>query len=418
MRCLSALNIRHLSIPTVVLFSVMLRVSSRISSPSNCKQRIEQCSRALAWNYEALNKAFGERSVSRVSQTFGSQYEKRSLCVKAYNKNPYSNHNFYYKNKISPLAILTRGGSTFSPFKRPEKEAFSTTTRASHSESSYMSDKSYDEKLELYSAYIAVGSNMGDRFGNIMKALVYLEREFGSDETTGEPKSDKTTIVNTSYLHETAPMYVTDQASFLNGVIEIKTTLSPHILLRKLKQIESKIGRDLLNGPRYGPRPVDLDIVLYLRDTQQTLDKDKEDHDSAHENDNIESQYPHHWTNFGLVMNSNDLIIPHPRMQEREFVLLPLCELAGNFTHPVLNQTMSDLMHNLISEQISQDETNNDSAAVRVLPLPRGRMLRFTEVIVMGILNVTPDSFSDGGKVSKTLNQTSNFQFCNTWMFS
>lgn len=82
-------------------------------------------------------------------------------------------------------------------------------------------------------------------------------------------------------------------------------------------------------------------------------------------------------------------------MQEREFVLLPMCELNERAVHPVLHQTMADLMRRLRESQSGKGE------AVRVLPLPRGRMLRFTDntAIVMGILNVTPDSFSDGGQL-------------------
>jgi hypothetical protein len=83
-------------------------------------------------------------------------------------------------------------------------------------------------------------------------------------------------------------------------------------------------------------------------------------------------------------------------MVDREFVLRPLCELISpKVIHPVLNVTISDLFDRLIRAQSDA----NEAPAVRVLPLPRDRMLHFNQTVVMGILNVTPDSFSDGGKL-------------------
>jgi hypothetical protein len=101
------------------------------------------------------------------------------------------------------------------------------------------------------------------------------------------------------------------------------------------------------------------------------------------------------------------LVIPHPRIQEREFVLAPLWEATGrDLIHPVLNETIGDLC----SQLQLQAETRNsleepEPTAVRVLPLARGRMLCFNETIVMCILNVTPDSFSDGGQWSSSVEQ-------------
>lgn len=206
-------------------------------------------------------------------------------------------------------------------------------------------------KKSLHRAYIAVGSNLGDRYLNIRTALDHLNSNSDND--------DVVEVVQTSYLHETPPMYVTDQPPFLNGVVEIRTTLPPDALLDQLKLVERRAGRDVTaaGSQRYGPRPVDLDILLYGDD---------------------------------VVLDTDRLTIPHPRMGEREFVLLPMCELNEYAVHPVSNSTMAELR-----DQLDKD----DNTAVRVLPLPRGRMLRFTEVVVMGILNVTPDSFSDGGKL-------------------
>ena len=240
-----------------------------------------------------------------------------------------------------------------------------------------------------YSVYVAVGSNMGDRFTNIMTALSHLE---GIDD------GKSVQIIKTSFLHETAPMYVTDQESFLNGMIKIKTSLSPHSLLHKLKEIEAKVGR-LLDGPRYGPRPVDLDIIFYTKENNDVNNEDEKVSMKKGDDD----QQNMIWTSSGLVLNTDDLVIPHPRIQEREFVLLPMCDLDENKVHPVLKKTIRDIMQDMTSNHDFDETSHSVSpsfAAIPVLPLPRGRMLKFDEVVVMGILNVTPDSFSDGGKVS------------------
>lgn len=151
-------------------------------------------------------------------------------------------------------------------------------------------------------------------------------------------------------------MYVTDQPAFLNGVVCVDTELGPHDLLRRLKEIEDELGRDFTEI-RNGPRTLDLDIVLY-------------------DDERIESE---------------SLTVPHPRLQEREFVLRPLCEAGAAETEPPsLGRTVGTMMDKFM-------ESNLESSAIRVVPLPRGRFLRFDETLVMGVLNVTPDSFSDGG---------------------
>lgn len=126
--------------------------------------------------------------------------------------------------------------------------------------------------------YLALGSNQGNRIAAFEDAIERLE-------------SEMVQILDTSFLYETLPMYVTDQPLFLNAVIKISTSLNPLQLLELLKKIECLLGRDL-NGTRNGPRIIDLDILFF--------------------ND--------------LEICSDQLIIPHPRIQEREFVLRPLCE--------------------------------------------------------------------------------------------
>lgn len=224
-------------------------------------------------------------------------------------------------------------------------------------------------------AYLAVGSNLGDRYQNIADALAAL--------TSSNPSTIR--VKRTSFLRMTAPMYVTDQPEFLNGAVEVETTLSPLELLRSIKRIEAELGRDI--GPnstaiRFGPRPVDLDIILF---------------DELETKNSLEDNYP---TPSSLIMQTEELEIPHPRMSEREFVLSPIADLEGTdrkITHPISNKTMSELLCSL-RNQNTDKVTRNTSAAVRILPLPRGMMLHFNKTIIMGILNVTPDSFSDGGK--------------------
>jgi dihydroneopterin aldolase/2-amino-4-hydroxy-6-hydroxymethyldihydropteridine diphosphokinase/dihydropteroate synthase len=187
-------------------------------------------------------------------------------------------------------------------------------------------DSSIDPSVQQqhHLAAIALGSNLGDRFANIEAALRLLERpgDFSSPQEPRTPSS--LTIVNTSFLYETAPMYVTDQPSFLNcacvvrsvpplpmhawssaSSIQIKTTVAPLTLLAILKEIELAVGR--LPSIRNGPRAVDLDILFYddaLIDTRPESLKG------------------------GLEGLEGHLVIPHPRISEREFVLRPLYESA------------------------------------------------------------------------------------------
>jgi dihydropteroate synthase/2-amino-4-hydroxy-6-hydroxymethyldihydropteridine diphosphokinase len=182
-------------------------------------------------------------------------------------------------------------------------------------------------------------------------------------------------------------MYVTDQPVFLNGAVEIETLLSPLELLRELKRVEGGLGRDLSgNALRNGPRPVDLDILLF--DGFEVQTEDGAAADTMSDNNVLP---------WALRMRTDELEIPHPRITEREFVLAPLNDLDSKVVHPVLNKTLSDLLSSLRCKSPKPNEKDADDAA-RILPLPRGRMLVFNETIIMGILNVTPDSFSDGGK--------------------
>jgi 2-amino-4-hydroxy-6-hydroxymethyldihydropteridine diphosphokinase len=141
--------------------------------------------------------------------------------------------------------------------------------------------------------YLGLGSNLGNRARNIYGAL----RLLGSSVALGE----------VSRLYETEPVGLALQPWFLNLACRAKTDLQPLQLLVVAKGIERRMGRK--EGVRFGPRVVDVDLLLY-------------DH---------------------LVLETDELQIPHPRLHERGFVLIPLRELAPDLVHPLLGHTISDL---------------------------------------------------------------------------
>ncbi|KAI8847860.1 Dihydropteroate synthase-like protein [Chytridium lagenaria] len=165
-------------------------------------------------------------------------------------------------------------------------------------------------------------------------------------------------LLDTSFLYETAPMYVQDQPAFLNAVFKIQTSLSPQDLLKLLKKTEAEFGRDF-GTIRNGPRILDLDIIFF---------------------DNLE-------------LKDENLIIPHPRIAEREFVLRPLCDIAPDLEHPALSKTCSQLL-----SLLAHSEGYTPNTIQRVFPIGTSLWALGQRTYVMGILNVTPDSFSDGGK--------------------
>lgn len=160
-----------------------------------------------------------------------------------------------------------------------------------------MTTRRYGEEMPGFAAtvYLGLGANLGDRLANLRIALQRLQTLARLDEV--------------SSLYETQPQGVTDQPLFFNAVCRVSTGLEPQALLRFLKNLEREIGRRP-GGQEWGPRPIDLDILLY---------DDR-------------------------VVDASELKVPHPRLAERAFVLVPLCELAPELHHPLLGKNIKDLL--------------------------------------------------------------------------
>ena len=152
-------------------------------------------------------------------------------------------------------------------------------------------------------AYVGIGSNLGDKLNNCQKAI---------SETL---KADRHKLLARSSFFKTQPVGYPSQDWFVNGVIKIETDLDPPELLRTLKTVESRLGRT--ETFRWGPRTIDLDILFF---------------------DDIE-------------IRTEELQIPHPLIQSRQFVLVPLAEIDLNLIHPVLNKTIQELLNDLKEDQ-------------------------------------------------------------------
>ena len=157
--------------------------------------------------------------------------------------------------------------------------------------------------LNLPTAYISFGSNLGDRFAHINQALQHLS------------EADGILVTKVSSLYETEPVGYEEQDWFLNGVVAVETGLSPRQLLKVLQQIEKRIGRQ--QRKRWGPREVDLDLLIFEQ----------------------------------RCINTPDLIVPHPEMHQRHFVLIPFAEIAPDTIHPILQQNIRTLLDDLPTEK-------------------------------------------------------------------
>lgn len=148
-------------------------------------------------------------------------------------------------------------------------------------------------------AYLAIGSNMGDKNGYIKEAIEKIK------------KNPKIRNIMTSELIVTKPYGGVKQDDFLNGAVELQTLYMPYELLHFLQKIEAEAGRE--RKIHWGPRTLDLDILFYEE----------------------------------LISDDKELIVPHPDIQNREFVLKPLSELCPYYRHPILGKTVVQMLNEL-----------------------------------------------------------------------
>jgi 2-amino-4-hydroxy-6-hydroxymethyldihydropteridine diphosphokinase len=148
----------------------------------------------------------------------------------------------------------------------------------------------------MNTVYLGIGTNLGDRLSNLAKAVALVEEHIGP-------------VKHASSVYETEPWGFQSENYFLNMVIEVETSLRPSGLLGRILMIESFLGR-IREGKEYKSRIIDIDILLYNK----------------------------------RVIKTKVLVIPHPVMHERRFVLIPLSEIAEDMIHPVLGKSIRELL--------------------------------------------------------------------------
>jgi 2-amino-4-hydroxy-6-hydroxymethyldihydropteridine diphosphokinase len=151
--------------------------------------------------------------------------------------------------------------------------------------------------------YLSVGSNMGDKLKNIQQCYMAIE------------KTSTISILKKSGFYRTQPVDYLDQDWFVNGAIKVETDLAPTLLLKTLKALEKESGQES-KTVRFGPRIIDLDIIFYD----------------------------------DLILKTDTLEIPHPRMAQRVFVLKPMCDLNADFVHPVTGLKIGEILEALSVE--------------------------------------------------------------------
>jgi 2-amino-4-hydroxy-6-hydroxymethyldihydropteridine diphosphokinase len=149
--------------------------------------------------------------------------------------------------------------------------------------------------LKLNKVFLGLGSNLGNREENLLMAQKLIDEKVGK-------------IRSKSSIYETAAWGITEQNAFLNQVLEIETVFSPSAVLHLVLKIEKDMGR--IRESKWGERSIDIDILYFNNE----------------------------------IISTENLAIPHPFIQERKFVLLPLCEISPAFIHPKLKQSNLELL--------------------------------------------------------------------------
>lgn len=150
----------------------------------------------------------------------------------------------------------------------------------------------------MESVYISLGSNQGDRLNNLNQSIRLLSQIKGVK------------IIKGTSVYETSAWGKTDQPNYFNSVLSIRTNLDPFVFLNYLQNIENKLGRIRLE--KWGPRTIDLDILLFGN----------------------------------KIIRTKELVIPHPYIQERSFILIPLLEIASQIRHPVTGKSFKEILKN------------------------------------------------------------------------
>lgn len=158
-------------------------------------------------------------------------------------------------------------------------------------------------------AYLLIGGNMGDRLANLKEVIILLNEAAGS-------------IEQASSIYETAPWGNTQQDSFLNQALLIATSHDANELLKIALGIEAKMGR--IRSIPMGPRTMDIDIIYFNNE----------------------------------IIETAQLTIPHPHLNKRNFVLVPLVEIAPNFVHPILNKSNSTILAECTDESLVHKKIN------------------------------------------------------------
>jgi 2-amino-4-hydroxy-6-hydroxymethyldihydropteridine diphosphokinase len=168
--------------------------------------------------------------------------------------------------------------------------------------------KSFSEKSGTHTVYLSLGTNKGDREANLENALIRLK--------------DVLSEIRRSSMYRTRPMYLADQPEFLNMAIEGKTALPARDFFGKIQGIEESAGRDRRGERRMGPRVIDIDLLLFD----------------------------------AVILSEPDLQIPHPRLYERQFVLIPLLELAPDLADPASGRPFSSFLADLPDQGVYRQD--------------------------------------------------------------